>query len=253
MSDTQRDNFDRYAAYYGLFNQGKNYLVEVDYLDRLIIQYAPGSSTVLELGLGTGRHARLLKEKGYIVTGIERSPKMAALARLNGIDCVIGDISEVDLGRQFDAVLSLFHVNSYLTGEEELANTFRLTHGHLRPNGVFIFDVWYTDAVDFQKAVPRKKQLVHNGLTVTRLASPKTYLERKIVEVRYEFFITDQDGSEVERWTEIHPMKHFSTGEIIKLAVDTGFVLMGCEEYLTGAAPSEQTWGVCYILKKADN
>jgi SAM-dependent methyltransferase len=253
MSDTPLDNFDRYAAYYGLFNQGKDYRAEADYLDRLIAQYAPGTVEVLELGVGTGGHAKFLQEKGYHITGIEKSPKMAALARLAGIDCIIGDITEVDIGRQFDAVLSIFHVISYLTRQQELVDTFKLTNGHLRPKGIFIFDVWYTDAVEFQRAQPRQKQVDHDGMRVSRLAIPRNYPERKIVEVSYEFSITDREGTEVEQWTEVHPMKHFSTGEISELAASVGFELVGSEETLTGAVPSEQTWGVCYILRKTDS
>ena len=45
-------------------------------------------------------------------------------------------------------------------------------------------------------------------------------------------------------------MRHFSTPEIKLLAYTTGFELLHAEEYLTKAAPSEKTWGVCYILKK---
>ena len=66
--------FDRYAQYYDLFYREKDYRGEVDYVDALIKRYATNDArTILDLGCGTGGHAVLLAQKGYHVTGVDRS------------------------------------------------------------------------------------------------------------------------------------------------------------------------------------
>jgi SAM-dependent methyltransferase len=250
MSENRPENFDRYAEYYGLFNQGKDYRAEVDYLEKLISRYAPDARSILELGVGTGKHAKIFQEKGYKVIGVEKSPKMAAQAIENGVECVVGDISRVELSQQFDAVLSLFHVISYLTNGEDLLSTFKLANKHLQPGGAFIFDVWHSEAVDYQKPEPREKKVSVEGVEVRRSAFPVTHKEAKVVDIEYQFSVVDPEGKLLEQWNEWHPMKHFNVDEICTLASATGFEVIGSEEYLTGSVPSVHTWGVCYILRK---
>jgi hypothetical protein len=45
-------------------------------------------------------------------------------------------------------------------------------------------------------------------------------------------------------------MRHFSLPELDLLAAAHGLQRLGAEEFLTGAAASEATWGVCVILGK---
>ena len=65
--------FDAYTHYYDLLYQDKNYEAEVDYINNLLTRHGIAGRDVLEFGSGTGRHGRLLADKGYRVTGIERS------------------------------------------------------------------------------------------------------------------------------------------------------------------------------------
>lgn len=245
-------NFNKYARYYELFNQEKDYKAEVGYLCDMFRKYAPETRSILELGAGTGSHARIFQEQGFEVIGIERSPEMVQVARENGIECVVGDISQVRLDQRFDAVISLFHVVSYLTDPEALRNTFCLTREHLKESGLFIFDAWYTDAVKAQRPERREKLIEHEEFKVRRVAQPTIDPVNHIVHVAYEFSLIDPEGIEVDHWREDHPMRHFSISEIESLAKSTGFDLLSAEEYLTGAAPSANTWGVCFILRKSN-
>jgi hypothetical protein len=44
-------------------------------------------------------------------------------------------------------------------------------------------------------------------------------------------------------------MRHFGVPEVHLLAQQAGFTVVKAEEFLTGSAPSEKTWGVTFILK----
>ena len=79
------DVFNLYARYYNLLYKEKDYAGEAEYVHKLIQKYQPGAKSILDLGCGTGRHDILLAEKGYSVTGVDRSEEMLAVANSNSL------------------------------------------------------------------------------------------------------------------------------------------------------------------------
>lgn len=244
--------FDAYSRYYNLLYHDKDYAAEVDYLDRLLLRHGLGGKDLLEFGSGTGKHGRLLAERGYRVLGIERSAEMVAQAiPSNGFTCQQGDICTVRLGRSFDAVLALFHVISYQTTNDAVKEVFARAAEHLRPGGLFVFDVWYSPAVYAQRPTVRIKRLEGEGVRITRIAEPKIHSNENRVDVHYSIFAEDLASGTVQTLTETHPMRHFSLPELSLLAAMTGFERLAAEGFLTGAPASEDTWGLCLVLRKS--
>ena len=206
---------------------------------------------MLEFGSGTGKHGRLLAQRGYRVTGIERSAEMVAQAvPVDGFRCQVGDIATVQLGRPFDAVLSLFHVISYQVTNQAFRSVFIRAAEHLSPGGLFVFDVWYSPAVYAQRPSVRVKRLEGDGLRVTRIAEPEIHPNENRVDVNYSIFAEDQNDGTVQTLSETHPMRHFSLPELDLLADLAGFERLAAEAFLTGEQPSEDTWGVCCVYKR---
>jgi len=245
------DNFGLYAKYYNLLYGDKDYSAEVDYVVRQLRHYVPEAKDILEFGSGSGRHGLLLQKQGYQVFGLERSEAMVAQAREQGLDCMVADISHFELNRSFDAVLALFHVVSYLTSNDALIGAFRMAHQHLNPGGVMMFDVWYSPAVYGQKALPRVKKMQNAELAVTRFAEPVIRENDNVVEVHYTVFARESGEMEVTELAEVHPMRHFGIPEIDLLARLTGFQLLKAEAFMSGNEPSEDTWGVFFVLQKS--
>ncbi|TCD28960.1 class I SAM-dependent methyltransferase [Pedobacter psychrodurus] len=246
-------NFKLYSQYYDLLYQDKDYALETDYIDQLIKQYKPQSKNVIELGSGTGKHANLFSQKGYHIYGIERSAEMVNIANQNkreNIEFQVADISTFEVDKQFDIALSLFHVISYLNRNQDLIHTFQNVHRHLKQGGLFIFDVWHSAAVHALVPEKRTKQLSNEKISVIRNAKPIIYPEQNVVEVNYDIEVTDIESGTRTVFSEKHPMRHFSKPEIELLAFATQFEILHSEEFLTQAAPSVDTWGVCYIFKK---
>lgn len=246
-------NFKLYSLYYDLLYQDKDYQAEADYLHHLITQYSTKSTSILELGSGTGKHANLLAEKGYNILGLERSAEMVAIAnktKANNIDFKVADITDFQIDQSFDVVLSLFHVISYLTYNNSLISTFKHVHTHLNEKGLFIFDIWHSSAVHFQLPEKRTKSFQNEEIHVIRHATPIIDAEQNIVEVNYEINVKDLKAGITTNIDESHPMRHFSKPEIELLAYATGFEVIHSEEFLSKAKPSVETWGVCYILRK---
>ncbi len=245
-------NFELYSRYYDLLYQDKNYQGEVDYVFGKLKNYRPNLNEVLELGTGTGIHADLLQKMGLRVTGIELSEKMAHQAREKGIECYNIDCSEFNLEQKFDAVISLFHVISYITENDKLIKTFQNINNHLKTGSIFLFDVWYSPAVYNLKPETRIKRIENEELKITRIAEPVIHYNRNVIDVNYEVIVEEKPDRKITRIKETHPMRHFSLPEINMLASFNNFELLEAKEWLTGKEPSENTWGVCFVLRKIE-
>jgi SAM-dependent methyltransferase len=246
-------NFDLYASYYDLLYADKDYAAEAHYVIKRLNAYGDSPYVILELGCGSGAHAVHLCATGLEVTGIERSESMVQKARSKGIErftALKGDITDFNLVRQFDAVIALFHVISYLTTNDELLACFRKAHSHLRANGLFLFDVWYTPAVNHLRPEKRTKLLSDESIEVTRHANPLIFDQINVVEVNYDIAVREKSTGNLETFKESHPMRHFSIPEMELIAMQTGFELVVVEEFLTGSKPTSNTWGVYFLMKK---
>lgn len=253
-------NFQKYSAFYDLLYRDKNYDAEAEYVARAIRSAVPEARSILELGSGTGRHGRLLAEKGFDVHGIERSADMIALAKTAAVSsscgaagsftCDVGDICTASLGRTFDAVIALFHVISYQTTNAALQAAFRVAAGHLAPGGLFLFDVWHGPAVLTERPSERVKTVADDRHQVTRTAQPELDTNRSTVKVVYQMECRDRQSGKIAHFSEEHLMRYLFPTEVDLLAQGSGLRIVRTEEFLTGRPPSVSTWGVSYMLQK---
>lgn len=243
--------FNAYSRYYDLLYRDKDYTAEADYIVELLERFGVAGRRLLEFGSGTGKHGRLLAERGYQVVGIDRSAEMVAQATAGpGFSCQQGDICSVRIDQTFDAVLSLFHVLSYQTSNDAVLAVLASAAAHLECGGLFIFDIWYSPAVYAQKPEVRVKRMTDGEIEITRIAEPISHQNENRVDVNYMIFVQEGSGGSVQTLSEIHPMRHFSMPELALFAQMNGFEILGSEEFLTGKAPCEATWGVCIVLRK---
>lgn len=243
--------FELSSRYYDLLYQEKDSAAEAAYVDQLLQQYGIDGCELLEFGCGTGRHACLLASRGYRVHGLERSAEMVAAAQqAEGFRCQQGDITTMQLPSRFNAVLALFHVVSYQTSNPSVQAVFANAAAHLHSGGLFLFDVWYSPAVAAQRPELRVKRLRSADLAITRIAEPILHPNANRVDVHYTVMAHDLATGVFHSFEELHPMRHFSLPELDLLADGAGFDRLTAEEWLTGAPPSEATWGVCLVLRK---
>lgn len=250
--------FGPYARYYDLLYRDKDYRGEASYVERLIRRHHPEAGSILELGCGTGKHAQLLCRGGYDVCGIDRSEEMLKQAseRAAADPDVSGrlefhqyDIREFELGRQFDVIISLFHVISYLPTNKDLLNVFKTAASHLAKGGIMIFDCWYGPAVLTDRPSVRALRLEDDEIEVTRIAEPAMHPTTNLVDVDYEILMRDKASGAVERIRETHRMRYLFHPEIEMVLGQVGLTLVAAEEWLTGRDPGFDTWGVCFVAR----
>ncbi len=249
--------FAGYSRYYDLLYRDKDYAAETRWIADLLQRHAPDARSLLEIGSGTGLHASRLAELGYDVTGIDMSTGMleAAEARRAALDPGIasrlkftaGDARTFRLGKKFDAVISLFHVMSYQTSNEDLASALASAREHLNDRGVFIFDCWYGPAVLRQWPSVTTKELSDDATLVKRVAEPVIHAETNVVDVNYTVTVNDRvtGGSEVLK--ETHNMRYLFTPEIELALESAGMKLVESCGWLSDAPPDFDTWGACFV------
>jgi SAM-dependent methyltransferase len=104
-----------------------------------------GSGRALELGIGTGRIALPLAERGVPVHGIELSRAMAARLRAkpggDSIGVTIGDFATTTVDGSFSVAYLVFNTIMNLTTQEAQVACFRNVAAHLEPRGCFVVEV----------------------------------------------------------------------------------------------------------------
>ena len=241
-----------YAKIYDLLYQDKDYPGEASYVSQLIRKHAPEAVAILELGSGTGKHADLLVNDGFTLHGVELSEDMLKRAESfarNGLTFSQGDVRTARLKGDFEAVISLFHVISYLPKNEDILQAFETARHHLDKGGVFIFDAWYGPAVLTDRPAVRVKRIESETAELTRIAEPTMYAEKNTVQVDFTIFLKDKTANVIMPFSEEHHMRYVFTPEVRALLDQSGFELIHAEEWMSGRPLDYDTWGACFVAR----
>lgn len=105
------DLYDRHAE---LYDTAFAWDIE-DEVDWLLERLGPKCRSVLEPGCGSGRVLEPLARRGVEAVGIDRSAAMVELARARGLEAVVADMTDFDLGRTFDGAVCPINTLGHLT------------------------------------------------------------------------------------------------------------------------------------------
>lgn len=126
------------AKYYDMFYSNKSYDKEVNFLLEMIGQ----KKNILDVGCGTGIHASILEQKGYLVDGLDLNQEMLDIAksRLHGF-LYCANLLDFHLDKKYDAIISMFAVFNHLNNYEEFKIGIINSYNHLQENGILIIDL----------------------------------------------------------------------------------------------------------------
>ncbi len=247
-------NFKKYSTYYNLLYQDKNYGEEVEYVEKLIKRHTEIPVTeILDMGSGTGRHDFVFAQKNYRVTGIDLSEEMTQIALsacVKNTEFHTGDVRSIEINKQFDAVISLFHVASYQTTNEDFEKYLQSAKKHLKQGGVFIFDFWYGPAVLSDKPTTRIKRLENTEIKITRLTESEILPNANTVNVNFEMLIEDKETGQLTKTRELHPMRYWFLPEIEYFCKHVGFKIERSYNWFSENKLSLESWYGVLILKK---
>jgi SAM-dependent methyltransferase len=250
--------FADYSRYYAAFYRDKDYGAEADYVLRSLQGYGFNGGTILELGCGQGGHAIPFAQRGCSVIGVDQSPGMIAAANrrreelpageASRLQFRVGDIRSCEVPAGVQAVVSLFHVVSYLPTDEDLRAAFSNVRSHVVAGTPFAFDFWFGSAVLRDPPTERRRDVDLDGCRVSRLAVPRINSDEHTVDVNYKFDVEPSDGSAPLSFEETHRMRYLFASDLESLCSATGFELSILSEWMQAPPSPPTSWnGFCVV------
>jgi daunosaminyl-N,N-dimethyltransferase/N-dimethyltransferase len=192
--------YGRRAWLYDLIYAEKDYAGEANVLRDVLRQHGVhDGNAVLEAACGTGNFVEHL-DQWYEVAGFDLSPAMLDIARkkVPHVDLFEADMVEVDVDREYDAVLCLFSSISYIETIDGLVAAAERFRRALRPGGVVVIEPWIGPE-HFQAGRPSMKTYASDDLKICRQAVGKR--EGREATLDFHWLVARRDG-EVEHFTD---------------------------------------------------
>jgi SAM-dependent methyltransferase len=155
---------------------------------------AAGAGPILELGIGTGRLALPLAQRGFAVHGIDASPAMVAKLRAkpggDRITIAMGDFADMTIAGRFSLVFVAFNTFFGLLAQDDQVRCFKGIAEHLSDRGVFVIEAF----------VPDMSRFAHGQrVGVTDIGTDALYLEASVHDpvaqrVRSHHVVVTKDG-----------------------------------------------------------
>lgn len=213
--------FSKSAKYYNAIyaSMGKDHAAEARKIHRFIQEHKRSSgNTLLEVACGTGLHASILRED-YQVEGLDLDAGLLEIARQNYPDIPLhqADMTEFNLGKQFDAITCLFSSIGYVKTKGRLEQAIQNMSHHLLPGGVLILEPWLTPE---QWKPDRVSALFVDqpDLKISRMSSGG--VEGRLSILDFHYMVGTLKG--VEYFTERHELGLFTHEEYIEALHQAG-------------------------------
>lgn len=242
-----------YAGAYDAMYYDKDYQAEADLIHGLFQKYAQGPiKSVLDLGCGTGNHVFPLVERGYELAGVDLSEGMLTRARAKAAALTqghkptfqLGDVRTVDVQRTFDGCIMMFAVLGYQLENADVLAALKTARKHLKPGGVFLFDVWYGPAVLAMRPAPKFRIIPAPNGRFLRYSLAELDAARQRSSVYFHLWQLEGDKV-VSETEETHFMRYFFPLELAYFLETAGLSLLRLGAFPDfDRDPSEQTWNI---------
>ncbi|MBQ9511127.1 MAG: methyltransferase domain-containing protein [Clostridia bacterium] len=246
------ESYSALAPRYDELMADVDYAGYADFYEKLIGEYAPSApKKLVDLGCGTGSVSVLMAKKGFEVCGIDISCEMLTAAYKKASDERVKiifaeqDMTRLDVGEGWGAVICSFDGMNYLKNARELGECFFRSAQTLEQGGMFIFDLntkyKYENVIDGNTFVYELEDLM--------LIWQNYYKRNRGV---CDFYLTffEKDGTVWHRIDEYQSQKMFSDKTVRKLLDENGFELIKTCSDINGAATEKTSERVFYICRK---
>jgi SAM-dependent methyltransferase len=248
----------RHAELYDVLYAEKDYAGEAAFVHQCIQRNAAGPARrILELACGTGSHALALEKLGYEIIATDYSQDMLQNAQAKAKSA----FSEVQFQRQdmtalqvagppFDAAICLFDSIGYVATNEALKQVLTGIHGHLKQDGLFIFEFWHAAAMIRAYDPVRVRRWSMGDGEVLRISESRMDYARQLCHVTYTIYELRSDGT-FTQLKETQTNRYFLIQEMACFLADCGFVpIKWYEGFTDKESIDENSWHVVAVTRK---
>ncbi|WP_053364160.1 class I SAM-dependent methyltransferase [Bacillus sp. FJAT-27251] len=246
-------SYREFAYLYDTLMEDVPYERWVDWVISLHSRYGRGEKKLLDLACGTGELSVRLSHAGFNVTGVDLSEDMLAVAQAKAGEAAMDipffhqDMTQLDSLGEYDVIGIFCDSLNYLPRSEDVAKAFAGVNGHLKKEGLFLFDVHSIHKMDDVFA-----------------GSPFTYIDEEVsyiwncfpgehphsVEHELTFFVLDDETGQYDRVDESHFQRTFEISEYKKMLEEAGFELLGITADFQQAEPGPEAERILFAARK---
>ncbi|MEO1286363.1 MAG: class I SAM-dependent methyltransferase [Chloroflexota bacterium] len=181
---------------------------------------------IMEVGCGTGESLLWLTQHGYIVSGIDQSPEMLAVAKQtlgaqhSSVQLIESDFRRVATNGDQDMVLALNVLNE-LNSIREVEHAFKHVHGMLRENKWFVFDFYTVEGL--YRRNDDRSHLEYDGEDLSITVSNRFDYDKSI-QTR-DYLIFKREGTTWQRHRAQRVLRSYAIQGITALVKRCGFDL----------------------------
>lgn len=194
------------AYLYDKFYINKNYSREVDFIKSFINS---DNAQILDVGCGTGNHAKLLDDMGYNIVGFDKSQEMVDIANSKVKDSFwVGGLLNYNHNKKYDLIISFFAVFNHLKNYREFRKALLNLKSNLKDKGVIIIDLHNPQKNG------RKEELVEGTTRIMK------WRKCDLLKKEFSKIIYKVDGI---TYKTRHVFKIFNIDKLYKIAKEIGF------------------------------
>lgn len=223
-----------------------------DYIQSVFERFGATPKDILELACGTGVMACILDDRGYRMTGIDRSENMIAVARQKALDgrrtirFQAGDMVSMPVPGYYDAVLCLYDSINYVMDEADIAAMMNGLRGVLSSGGLFVFDI--CTEINSRRYFHNQVDQESNGdFSYVRRCE---YVPESRVQVN-EFQFTFQQGGKRYSTRERHEQRIYPVARLAEICRKSGYRVLGAFDGFSFEEASERSNRVHYVVRPA--
>ncbi|MEG1547294.1 MAG: methyltransferase domain-containing protein [Clostridia bacterium] len=243
-----QDQYGHFADIYDPLMRDVDYETWAQYISAFMPE---GKLYIADCACGTGKLAIKLAGRGHIVTGVDISESMLAVAGEKSRKCgkqilfVRQDIRALELHRPVDVVTCACDGVNYLTSTGDMKRFFNAAFAHLKPGGLLLFDI---------SSRYKLFNIIGNN-TFAQDDGVRAYIwhndcdeQSCLISMRLSFFV--KEGDSYKRFTEHHLQRAHSQSEVEAALDAVGFEDCHAYEAFTKQQPQTQTQRIQFVARR---
>lgn len=242
-------NYENFAADYDKLVYDIDYKKIVEFINKKIKENNISGINLMEIGSGTGNITSLLD--GYNIIAVEKSEEMILIAREKfsfnrNIRFINSDITNLEIARKFDIVISVLDVFNYIIDIKELKKSIENIYNHMEEGSILIFDI---------NSEYKIKEFIGNNIFTDEIEDTLYIWQgeyddnSRINNYKMTFFRELENGL-YERYDEDHFEKAYSVEEISKILSEVGFINIETFDDYSDKKIDDKTMRVTFVAIK---